>query len=306
MRLKFKYKKQIHWLIKISLLILVCCLLFNQFNKYNLFNKSIPTISHPKWLIASLLLVAVNIGWELLKWKVVLKTAYVKIQTEIKVKSFFAGYLTGFLTPNFIGNFIGRMYYFERKDRPSIIIFTLFSNAAQFIASMLFGIIGIYWLGFPEFTSFSPISWLYVGLLLIGLIVLAYFTIEHLQILKRFRQYRRILIYLQGNLSFRWKLLFISCIRHFTFTLQFFFILKSMGLNITIDWFGYIWQIYFWSTIIPSLWLGKIGIRESFALLILTPLCNEPMIIIFTSLSLFVINQILPALIGIPFLKLKR
>jgi hypothetical protein len=97
-----------------------------------------------------------------------------------------------------------------------------------------------------------------------------------------------------------------SLLRHGIFSLQYWLLLKAFGLEISWEWFGWIWQVFFWSTLIPSLWFGKLFIRESMALLILAPLTTEPSVILFASLILWVINQIVPALVGIPFITKKQ
>ena len=64
----------------------------------------------------------------------------------------------------------------------------------------------------------------------------------------------------------------MSTLRHAVFTLQFYLVLIAFGVETSFELIFWIWQVYFWVTLSPSLLLGKIGIRESIAVIILSQL----------------------------------
>lgn len=280
-------------------------LFFNQikqieWNKWHDF-----TLQNPLFFVIVVLLVFVNWGIEYLKWTEVLKFSKVVIPFEIKLKSFLAGIITGLLTPNMIGNFIGRIFYFQRRERPAIILLTLFANAAQFLASMLFGLIALLWLGLPAKNfSWTFESFLVLSFLSIGLLALLYFKFEKipLKIIRQNKYVLKISPLMETRSYFRSKLVVLSIARHFVFSLQYWLLLQAFGVEINLQWFGWIWQVFFWATLIPSLWFGKLVIRESMALWILAPLTSNPALILFTSVFLWILNQAIPAATGIPYL----
>lgn len=308
--IKFTQKNQtISFLVKILLFFGVIWLFYNQIIKIDWSEIDEIQIQKPLFLIATILLVFVNWFFEYLKWDEVLKVSESNVSLKIRIKSFLAGIVTGFLTPNMLGNFIGRMFYFQRRERVPIILLTLFSNAAQFIASITFGFIALIWLGTPKIIAFEN-SDFYLAILapILVLLIWAFMRFEKIKVgfITRMKIYQKSIPLLQHAKAFRFKLMIFSLLRHGVFSLQYWLLLKAFGLEISWEWFGWIWQVFFWSTLIPSLWFGKLFIRESMALLILAPLTNEPSIILFASLILWVINQIVPALVGIPFITKKQ
>ena len=294
------------FLLKILLFFALIWLFSNQIKRIDWSKWDEISIHNPLQFVLVVLLILINWGIEYLKWKVILVFSAIKLSNTKKIKSFLAGIITGLLTPNMIGNFLGRMFYFQRRERPTIILLTLFSNAAQFLASILFGILGIIWLGIPS----KDFEWSKNTFLLItitGFLIFTwlYFRFEKvpIKLVRKNKHLLRIAPLMQENSFFRLKLLILSCCRHFVFALQYWLLLDAFGIEIQISWMGWIWQIFFWATLIPSLWFGKLIIRESMALWILAPLTSNPALVLFASITLWILNQAVPAAVGIPFLK---
>lgn len=294
-------------MIKILLFFSVIWLFSNQVKRITWEEWNTVEIQHFPLLLLVIGLVFVNWGLEYVKWNLLLKTAQISSNQPQKVKAFLAGILTGLLTPNLLGNFIGRLFYFQRRDRSAIILLTLFSNGAQFLASILFGIIAISWLGFPEKIGASVTTFYgFVSFFLLLLIVFAYFYFEHLAIIRSRKQFQKLALLFKNDTLFRFKLLLLSLLRHLVFSIQYVLVLKSVGISVDLSWMGWIWQVFFWSTLVPSLWMGKLFVRESIALLVLAPLTTNSALVLISSISLWILNQAIPALIGIPFLGKKK
>jgi hypothetical protein len=203
---------------------------------------------------------------------------------------------------NLIGNFIGRMYYFERRNRPKIIVLTLLANGSQFLTSIYFGLLSITLFGFKPF-QIPPLNPLYLTTFIL-ITLIFYFTFELL--LKRFLFLKKINIHLLNSFEIRYSLLLYSLIRYLIFNFQYFLILCSFGVPIDLKLIPIIWSIYFWSTLTPSLWFGKLVIRESISIWILSQYIENTGIILFASISLWCINQGIPAIIGFPFLRMQK
>ena len=287
------------------LLAVIAVFFYFQFIKIDWSKEKIQLI-HPFFLILTLLLVPMNWFLEWIKWVITLNIAEVQTTQKIKLNAFFAGIITGMLTPNMLGNFIGRIYYFERRNRISLIVLTLVSNYAQFIASIVIGIIGILILGrIPIDLEIDQFNFI---LIVIGLVViLFYFNFEwFFKFLKRKARIHLLIRNIKRRRMYRWKILLLSFLRHGIFTLQFSFMLHAFGENLSLENVFWIWQVYLWVTIAPSLILGKLAIRESIAIWVLTLAGMGELTVLISSFLIWTFNLLLPTIIGLFICKEKR
>ncbi len=277
----------------------VLFLLYQQINRIEEGQWNAFELKHPMILVLVILLVVPNIGLAFFKWKLTLRTIGVDSVKKQRVQSFFAGVVTGMLTPNMLGNFIGRFYYFDRKNRVQITLFTMLSNFAQFIASITFG-----WLAVLIMRGLivwenqeNLVVWIGVAMIAAYLI---YFFIENflIKLKKRsyFKEFQRIL---KKHSFFRGQLLLLSFARFVIFTLQFSLLLYAFGEELNGTLIVAIWQVYLLTMIAPSLFLGKIGIKESISLFVLSTIGINGVSILFASLLIWLINSFAPALLGV-------
>jgi hypothetical protein len=251
-------------------------------------------------LILAIFLVPLNWWLEYMKWKLTLDAADVSTPISVKRHSFFAGIVTGMLTPNMLGNFLGRMYYFQRRDRVSITILTLFTNYAQFVASMVFGFIAFILLHKTPMGILTTNWILLIGFSLI-IIVLSFFYFDRFfKILfpSRMRLYFRFRGMKERN-RFRFGVLLLSLIRHVVFTIQFGAMMTAFGADICWVEIHWIWQYYFWVTLTPSLFLGKFLIRDSVALWVLGAIIIQQEVILISSLMIWCLNLLLPTFVAL-------
>ncbi len=276
---------------------IVLAIIYTQLKKIDWKDLYAISIVKPISLVCALLLTFVNQFLEYRKWKSTLTFLDESTQT---VQSYLAGVLTGFLTPSLLGNFIGRMYYYPRKKRTQIIVLTLLGNGAQFLASISFGLLAVALLGqeqlhIPRFNRVIALS-------VIALILLVYFLFDKSSVpIQKWKT--KIIPLLAGTEKLRLKILLLSLLRYLVFSLQYSLLFHAFGIPFSLDLVLWVWQIYFWSTLAPSLWLGKLFIRESIALWILLPIIGHPEIILLSSVSLWIINHGVTALIALPFFK---
>ncbi len=276
---------------------IVLAIFYTQLKKIDWKDLHAISIVQPISLVSALLLAFVNQFLEYRKWKATLTFLEESNQT---VQSYLAGVLTGFLTPSLLGNFIGRMYYYPRKKRSQIIVLTFLGNGAQFLASISFGLLAVALLGqeqlhIPRFNSG-------IALGVIALMLLIYFLFDKSPVpIQKWKT--KIIPLLAGTKKLRFKILLFSLLRFLVFSVQYCLLFHAFGIPFSIDLVLWVWQIYFWSTLAPSLWLGKLFIRESIALWILLPIIGHPEIILLSSVSLWIINHGITALIALPFFK---
>ena len=284
----------------VTVLLLIFC--FIQFSAVDWQQFKKIQLSQPLYFIVALILIIFNIAFEYLKWNLIVNKVKGVTSTTIRISSFFAGTATAFITPNLLGNFIGRIYYFERKYRGKIITHTLLSNGAQFISSMIGGIISILIVGNKVKMIQSFPSLLFIFFLLVLLLI--YFVFD--KIFKSHKKLNRISLTLQNTTLLRTKFILLSLARHLVFTSQYVCVLVSFGVNFDTEIYLYIFQIFFWSTLIPSIWIGKLFIRESVALYLLSTIISSGAIIICSAFLVWCLNQVFPALVSLIFIRKKN
>lgn len=250
----------------------------------------------PVFLVFSFLLVPLNYYFEWLKWREVLSEQKTDFGIKTNFQAFMAGIITGVLTPNMQGNFLGRMYYYPRKHRISIIILTLWTNLAQFLISLIFGLFSVLLIGDLS-GLIGDYSILLISLLF--LFFLIYFLFGQFQFDQpKWRWWKRLQNTMKRKGLFKLKILFFGTARYLVFALQFFLVLLAFGAEPITSTYLSIFQLYFWTTIAPSLILGKLVVRESIAVWLMGGLVLDEWSLILTSFLVWFINLFIPTIIG--------
>lgn len=299
--------------IKISVFVLLVMLFVKQLLKLSLQDFSSLALDKPWLMILVFLLFFLNWGLEFIKWYFIVRLVAVNTKIAILFRSLFAGIATGILTPNRMGNFIGRMVYFEGKNKIQLIAGTLYGNLAQFIASILLGAIGLFYLSEVYLTPNYSILAVSISFFTVFIALFFYFGYPYLSLpfLKNFEILRKARNSLEQFRPFAQKLIFpllsISFLRYLVFVMQFIFVLMAFGTHFTMELILAVFLLYLLTTLTPSLLFGKLVIRETVALLVLNNFVENSAVIIISSLLLWMINLGLPALLGLTyFIKLKR
>jgi len=286
-------------MLKILLLIAVAVICVFQLKKLDLTHFQIINVSAPWALILMILLLPANYFFEWLKWKAILKTMNTDFGNSTNFQSFMAGIITGMLTPNMQGNFLGRIYYFSRRFRSNIILLTIWSNLGQFIVALFFGFLSLAFIGSDNYLVLNS-TVLPILILIIALLLLIYFTVGKWNFgSKKWRFFIRFKNALSNYPSYKLEILLWASLRYIVFSFQFLLAIHAFGGSFSADMYLLVWQIYLWSTIAPSLFLGKLFVRESIAIWVLNGIGLGEWNVIFASLTIWVVNLLIPTLIGI-------
>lgn len=294
-----KNQKIIFLVLKLLLSSGVVWVLYNQLKDFDQKAWETFDLKRPLSLIVAILLVYPNIWLSYAKWTLTLRVIGVESSLRTRVDSFLAGTVTGMLTPNMIGNFIGRFYYFDRSHRGEIVLLTMMANFGQFLASITFGWFAIFFAG--EVFGIPGYDWM---LTLAGIWMtfsfILFFVIERiLGWLKKKSYIHRFIKTLKAFPMFRWKITAYSFSRFFVFTVQFALVLHAFGETINLQAFLGIWQVYLITMIVPSLVLGKLGVKEAIAIPLLGAIGMNQYAILTSSLIIWFINSMSPALLGL-------
>ena len=278
---------------------------------WNKFPTNWHSISWNHWvyLVAAALLMPLNWLMELKKWSFIVAQIDDQKPRRVLRQSFAAGIISGMYTPNMQGNFLGRFLYFESHERPSVVGLTLIANYAQLLVTLICGGIAVF------IVQDSPMEVHYklLALPIVLTIVLAigvYFACYGL-----FNRIHRVPIkWMQQVLSLGakpslrvlWCLFYLSAIRFLVFTIQFAFLLYFFTSQFEWQSVAWIWQFYFWVTLAPSLMLGKLVVRESIAVWVLTAAGFAATPIVLAAFTTWVINLGVPTVLSLIYLKRKH
>lgn len=288
-------------LLKIILTIAVGLVCFYQFKKIDFSNLSDTTLSNYSSFILAIILVIPNYLLEYVKWNLIIQSTEQTADKSVKIQSFFAGIITGMLTPNMQGNFIGRIYYFPRKVRLPITLLTLTANLGQFCVTIILGVVAL----FLTTTEAQTYWYLPFGVFILAMVF--YFSFERIPYLKKqFKWYRRLENTIRENGWLRWQILGLSFLRNIVFSIQFLLALYAFGAEMNWNTYWLIWELYLWTTLSPSLIFGKLFVRESLALWVFTSLHLEEWTILAASFFIWIINLLLPTLVGLFICKKKN
>ena len=287
--------------IKALFVVLLIYVLYYQLNKAKAFEGNQIVLVEPIGLLMGFLLMPLNWTLEGLKWRSILQKFQKRVGLKTLLFSLFTGISMSLFTPNRAGNFIGRMIWFGSAIRVQVSVLSIYGNVAQWLSSIIFGVIGI---GMGTFFIFPKINTTYLiisSLLIIGVIILYLIPYWIPQFLSKYiftRNMTHAARVLKEHHSLKWELLILSLFRHFVFSMQFALIMFAFGISFNKDLIFAVWITYFVMTLIPSPLFGKLLLRESAALLVIGTLSDNSTVILLSSIILWFINLSIPAILG--------
>lgn len=296
MRSEFKSRKNVRVIgivLKVVLFFALAGVLTWQLYKQDWTTMQSIRLKHPIYLILSLLLVIANQGCEWMKWKRVAKT--LTRNPKILRDAFFGGIGAGFLTPNGWGNFLGRMVFFRKRERLYILLSAFMSNVSQVLPTVFFGAIAC--LYSSRMDQQLGIFFLMVGACILLLFFFGEFLIPRKQ--PRSKRWIRRLHFMKHRLvHLRLPLFLWSLLRFCIFSLQYVLLFMAFGYGDFFFLLNQVWLIFLLTSFVPSLWSGKLLIRETAAVYVFTGTIVTVPDVIVVSLLIWLFNIILPAVIS--------
>lgn len=274
------------------------------------FYASSMSLSLLGYVILAFILMFANWGLEAQKWRIILRESY-KLTFIDSLRAVFSGNSTGIFTPNRLGAFIGRVLHLPEGVRAEGTVTTWVGNAAQLVATLIFGTVGafFYWMddtytwNFNTDLSLLKNTLFYFSLIITLIALIGYFLAGYfINWFSNWPFLRSMLDNLEKVNSFSNSqlayYLVLSILRYLVFIFQFYFLFKAFNVQLELkDVFVYIGVLYIIIAFMPTMF-GKFGVRESVLLILLSHLPFTDLQIISTSFTLWLINTILPALLG--------
>ncbi|MFT7155584.1 MAG: uncharacterized membrane protein YbhN (UPF0104 family) [Parvicella sp.] len=271
--------------------------------------NNIGTVSGFIILLLVVLLQFVNYGLEMLKWRQTLPIEDMKLPKVTLLKAVYVGNSFAFVTPNRFGAFIGRFLIVNQMDKVVVTLSTFYGNFIQMCVTMLAGSLAVV-LSIKSNLVYLP-SWMETLGFKIALIAI---TLLFVWMIFNMKIWLRLMEKLKWNFLLKNKekwsfigeyerktsiimLLWASC-RYVVFCFQLFliFIIFDVDLSV-VDFCVFVGVLYLFTTFIPSAIASNVGTREAVALLLLSGL-NQDAQIVLSTLVLWLVNMVLPALIG--------
>ncbi len=256
------------------------------------------------WLLTAILLMPLNWLLETIKWRSILQV-FQSTSFRDCWRSVLAGISVSLATPNRIGEYGGRLLVRPVNETRVVVLSTLVGSLSQWLVFLFIGWPAlIYYLGM-EWQWQASSSWILAligpAIVLIGL--LAWPIRIELDFLMRSRYGRWLRLQLQPLRQIKRKHLLVATnwalCRYLVYVLQYYCLLQFFGLNLPL-WLGLsgISAIFFIQAGIPLPPAWGVVTRAELALLMWGAIATHPIVLVGASLSLFVINLVVPALLG--------
>jgi len=256
----------------------------------------------PFYLFFGFGLMFLNWSLEALKWQRLME-GLKPLTFKEALRDVLAGLATGLVTPNRAGNFIGRIARLDKELRLKGMLRTFYANLVQFSITLIFGLLGLFFLSasvfesgfflvligtligvslslllivYPKYVLVKPFCWLIPESLKGGIAELSAFSNQLKQ-----------------------NLMVLAILRYFIFVSQYVLVLIALNQSLSIPiLFGSVAVMYLIMTLIPSLFMGKLFVREAAGLIVFSSIGIPDNVTILAGFMIWFINIALPGVVG--------
>ena len=278
---------------------------FINFEHYEDFSYYFKThgLENLKYLLCCLALIPLNWLLESLKWKQVLSKIQV-LSLWQAIKSVLIGLTSGFFTPNRVGEPVGRTFILNDGNKTKGVICSLICTLSQTFATLFFVCLSL--LGVAQYIPHidgDEISLIrtiaVIGLTLVSVL---YFTLPFwIRKIKSNSQKIKNIIEAISLISYR-RLLVVSLysiLRFGVYTFQYYLMLRFFSIDMGMLLSLIIIPInYFLVSITPSVAFAEIGIRGTYAILLLGAFTANTVGVALSAVGLWFLNYVIPMLVG--------
>jgi hypothetical protein len=277
-------------------------------NRLRLEVTSVSTMS----VISVIFLMLVNWGIEARKWQLSLN-GVVSISFFTCFRAVFAGNAFALFTPNRTGEYFGRMLMLPRNVMARSVPVTIVCSISQIIATFAAGCVGMFLLKKDIVTYFGNSRTLsfwfdflfYTSVIVLLVLTFSYFKVSMVSKLVRsankLKALHHAIIVLEGfNATILLSILSLSIIRYLIFVVQYFMLFRIFGVGL--NWWQAFWAVsvvFLVIAVIPAIGvLSELGVRWQTSIQLLQVYSTNITGIFATSLSVWLINLVIPAIIG--------
>jgi uncharacterized membrane protein YbhN (UPF0104 family) len=262
-------------------------------------------------ILLVILLGILNVYLQYLKWALTCSEV-LSVEDKGKViRSLFYGFSAGIITPLRVGEYFGRGIEFKDKSLLQVTVATLVDKFFPLLMVASLGSVSSLFFIY----SFYNVS-IYIVLSLFILIFTLFYVVILLMInpsfwnsilFSRIRNSRKLKPLLEKLKTFElldrryfYKMLLISFLFYTCYLVQ--YALLVMAFSHNPEFINHLWAgnlIMFTKTIIPPVSFGELGIREGASVFFITKMGETASVGFNASIFLFMINLVIPAVIGV-------
>ncbi|MEO8085564.1 MAG: lysylphosphatidylglycerol synthase transmembrane domain-containing protein [Bacteroidota bacterium] len=255
------------------------------------------------------LLMLVNWSLEALKWKLMMRRLE-SVPFTRALAAVFSGLTVSFFTPNRIGEYAGRIFHLRSANRIKGTLVTILENLSQLIITVVIGSVSLVFYLQRYSGLHEYILWV-IGVLMVFFSAAILFLFLEVPVLEqsilKMKRLKKLSPYFEVLSEYKKdELLVLICLallRYMVFTFQFLMLLKIFDVNgPLLLMILLINMIFFVLTLVPTFALAEIGVRGAVATYFLSRVSPDSLAILNASVSLWLINLVTPALIGIAFI----
>ena len=309
-------KKTLSILFKASLLVLAFTFIYIQYlqkdSNLKEFNTLVSQLNHTHVsIIMAIVVLLMLVNWvlEALKWKY-LTRKLLPISLWVAIEGVFSGLTWAIFTPNRIGEYGGRIMFLPPRKRIHGVFSMAVGAFGQNVITNVLGAIALMWFIFT-FKQLDP--WLFFALsilsaVFITLFLVLYFNIKWLvwllnriSFLKKFHRFFDVM----GQYKFTELLNIMGfCLaRFFVFSFQYYLVIHLLIPDIPL--FVVMMMVFivlFIQSALPSLDLLDVAVRSTAAATVFAYVTDQQIAVIAAFTSIWLINLIIPAILGSVFI----
>ncbi|MHC1736926.1 MAG: lysylphosphatidylglycerol synthase transmembrane domain-containing protein [Ignavibacteriaceae bacterium] len=308
---RHKNRDIFYFILKVSI---AGFLIYYLTSKFIVLDFSIFSVKNLEFLILGIALTFLNLYLQYLKWRILCRDYFMIKEKGLVIKSLLTGIAAGIFTPARLGEFLGRGVIMKTLPMKEVMMTTIFEKLLNLFWILSIGLIllEIFAVRYFRLNLYFALP---LTLVTAGGIYFLWRYIKTIQITNekiekytaRIPPVKKFLVNLNEvkNISFELKrrLFFMSLGLYLVFLIQYsFFVSSYMGGT---DFLNYMWTaglIIFTTSVIPSVSIGDLGIRESASIIFLGSFGYDQQTGFNASLLLFLFNIMLPSVFGLYYL----
>ncbi len=294
------------WLVVIGLALVIYYRIYKADNWSDIKYIFLDQLNADKWPYLLLAFGLMPINWllETQKWHILVKS-FEKISFFTAIKAILIGIVMALITPARIGEYAGRLSLLREKSQS--LGATLLGSIAQNLVTLLIGLFAVVIFA-DRFISINSGTKNIYYILIIGAILALSWLYFHmntvLNFLNRFKFLNKYLISFANLKKYDFvilsKVLGLSLVRYLVYAIQYFLLLHFFGIEgELIVLFAGIAILFLIQSGIPLPPVLSILARGELAIIIWSNISNNTIAAVSVSFSLWIINLIIPALIGL-------
>lgn len=307
--------KKINWFLKLLIVVLLCWALYVQiFAKENIneiWNSFKENVRLDNLWIVFLALFLMPVNWflETKKWTLLVHHIE-EVPFFLALKGVFAGVALSLFTPNRVGEFGGRILVVKPENNVKTVVATLVGSLSQLVVLLSMGSIGL--IGFIylhlQMDAIAFYGFIFLTFVMNLMLFMSYFNVDlAIPLVKKIpylkNRVHHILVLNQYATKELFTVLGLSFARYLTYSMQYFLLIWFFGIDVTfIQSMLTISAIFLLQTSIPLPPIMGLLARGEIAWYVWGFYTANEIAILSSTFGLWLINVILPGLVGLVFI----